>query len=95
MWSWTDTRAICEQHGNLLYLSWGFASRLDRLSWMPRCEAYSAAYAAYTRHSRMLQESQDDMVNALRDEVASTEQRLEVELSSHADARRRSAMAQP
>jgi len=34
-------------------------------------------------------------VNALRDEVASTEQRLEVELSSHADARRRSAMAQP
>lgn len=36
-----------------------------------------------------LQESQDDMVNAMRGEVATAERRLEEERSSHADARRR------
>ncbi len=40
-----------------------------------------------------LQESQDGMITALRDEVATAEQRLDEERSSHADARRR--LAQP
>ncbi len=37
----------------------------------------------------VLQDSQDDMINALRNEVAIAERCLEEERNSHADARRR------
>ena len=50
---------------------------------------YSIYISLLKRGEVVLQESQDDMVNALRGEVANAERHLEEERSSHADARRR------
>ena len=50
---------------------------------------YPVEFSLLKRGEIVLQESQDDMVNALRGEVANAERHLEEERSSHADARRR------
>lgn len=51
-------------------------------------------FSLLKRGEVVLQESQDDMVNALRGEVANAERHLEEERKSHADARRRCSYIQ-